>query len=129
MALALKVLNGPSGADNSQRRTILSGTGAVTGSYTAGGIAISWGTLNNVAGDAVLVNAITLTPLWVEFQVGIPGATPLMYILQYNYSTGKLQFYASGTATDGLDELGATTFPADLTAATLYWKAEFANEI
>lgn len=129
MALALKVLNAPSGDDNSQKRTILQGTGKLTGSYAAGGEAINWETLVDVSGAAVLLNSLSSTPLWAEFQIGIPGATPLWFLLQYNYTTGKLQIAVTGAAAgDGFEQLAAGAYPADLTAAIIYWKAEFLSE-
>jgi hypothetical protein len=129
MAITLKVLNAPNGEDNSQRRTVLAGTATLTGSYTTGGEAINWATLTSAAGGNVLLNAVTTTPLWAEFQIAIPGATPLLYLVQYNYATNKLQFYDDGSAGLGFAQLGAGAYPADLTAATLRFKAEFANEI
>lgn len=128
MALALTLYNAPDGADNSQRRTSLNGTGKFTGSYVAGGVAINWLTVANSSGGDALLNSLSTTPLWAEFQVGIPGSTPLLYVLQYNYTTNKLQVYVSGTATFGLDEFAAGAYPADLTAGTVYFKAEFRNE-
>lgn len=136
MALALTVALAPNGADNSQRRTIREGTAKLTGTYpaTAGGEAINWLTVMNAGGTDVLLNTLTPTaPLWVEFQVGITsGANPQSIpFLQYNYSTGKLQLYGMAAAAGEntlLEEVAESfSYPAGLTGATLYWKAEWAN--
>ena len=123
MAVTLTVMNGPSGVDNSQRRTILQGTAALTGSYTTGGETINWLTLKSVAGNNVLLNTLSTSPLWVEFVLGIPNATPGIYFAVFNYTTKKLQIYTvAGT------ELAASAYAAPELNSTLFFKAEFANE-
>ena len=131
MALALSLLSAPDGGDNSQRRTMLMGTGVLSGSYTTGGETINWGTVGNSSGGDAQINTLSPTaPLWVEFQLGIViASSPLMYVIQYNYSTGKLQIFVSNAATDGLEELAAGAYPASLTGiAKLYFKAEWRAE-
>lgn len=131
MALALTILPSPDGGDNSQRRTALYGTALLSGSYTAGGETINWLTLASTSGGDSQINTLTpTTPLWVEFQLGVPiAATPLNYIFQYNYSTGKLQIFQSGASGSGFGELAAGAYPAALTGiAKLYWKAEWRAE-
>lgn len=129
MALALTLYPAPDGADNSQRRTSLNGTGKFTGSYVAGGVAINWLTVANSSGGDALLNSLSTTPLWAEFQIGIPGSTPLYYILNYNYSTNKLQVADTGAASgSGFAEFAAGAYSADLLALTVYFKAEFRNE-
>lgn len=129
MALTLTAENEPATYDYSQKRQILQGTATVTGSYTAGGEAINWTTIKDASGAAVMLNSLATTPKWVEFHTSVPGSTPLWYLAQYNYSTNKLQFAVTGAAAgDGFEELAASAYPADLTGATLVWKAEFIAE-
>lgn len=132
MSLTMTLLSSPNGADNSQRRTSIYGTATLSGSYTAGGEAINWTTINNAAGsgDALIPTLPPPTPLWVEFQMGVPGVTGPAYapLLLYNYTTGKLEIYGmNASAAEGnlLEELAAGSYGTNLTSATLYWKAEF----
>lgn len=127
MANTMKVLNGSTGGDNSQRRTIVQGTMTLSGSYATGGETISWTGLVSADYANVLIPTTDSAPVWTEFYIGIPGTTAVLWLLAYNYSTGKLQIYGqaeSGT-TNGFAEYTAGTYNADLTSATIYWKAEF----
>lgn len=132
MALALKLIMGPKGGDNSQRRTIIQGTAVFSGSYVAGGEAINWLTQpTNFEGGTVLLNTLSTAPLWVEFQQTSPAtSTPVWYSLQYNYTSNKLQVFVTGTAAGGSAELTAGAYTTTLAAAgvTFQFKAEFLNE-
>ncbi|MFP5230773.1 MAG: hypothetical protein ACLGXA_24415 [Acidobacteriota bacterium] len=122
MALALTVLNAPNGTDNSQKRTCVEGTGVLSGNYAAGGEAINWLALQDASGQKVLLNTSNLSPLWVEFQIGVPDGA--VWPLVYNYSTGKLQSFVQSTG----DEQSAGAYAGSQTGATLYFKAEFQND-
>lgn len=132
MALTLKAFNAPNGADNSQRRTKVLGTGTLTGTYpaTAGGEPINWQALQTAAGENVLVPSNTQNPIWAEFQIVPPAGAPAStVILQYNYGTSKLQIIAMGTAATEntlFEELAeGFIYPAALTGATIYFAAEW----
>jgi hypothetical protein len=113
MALALTLLKAPNDKDNSQRRTILEGTGVLSGSYPAGGEPITW--------TQFLINSSNPTaPVWVEFYVGAfspPTAVPAVY----DYATGTLRLFVSSTG----DEVATGAYSSVYTSATLYFKAEF----
>lgn len=131
MALALKLIMGPKGGDNSQRRTIIQGTAVFSGSYVAGGEAINWLTIGAFEGGTALLNTLSTTPLWVEFQQTSPAtSTPVWYSLQYNYTTNKVQVFVTGTAAAGSAELTPAAYTTTLAAAgvTFQFKAEFLNE-
>lgn len=130
MALTLTALNQPSTYDYSQRRQILQGTGVFSGSYVAGGEPVNWNGIKDVSGQNVLLNSLSSSPLWVEAHSSNPASSsPLWYILQYNYATGKIQVIVSGAAAgDGFEELAAGAYPAALTGAVIAWKAEFSAE-
>lgn len=134
MALALTVLNAPSGTDNSQTRTKLYGTAAFSGSYTAGGESVAWGSLNDVSGQVTLVNTLgTPAPVWVEFQLSQPasGSPAYTFRVEYNYTTGKFQVYGSPATSaegTGFEELAAGSYPANVSGAKWRWAAEFVAE-
>lgn len=122
MSLVLTVHNEPNGSDNSQRRTIIEGTAVLSGNYAEGGEAITWTSLQDASGQNVLLNTTNPSPLWAEFQVGVPDGA--VWPLIYNYSTGKLQSFVQSTG----DEQAAGAYAGSQTGATLYFKAEFQND-
>ena len=133
VTVTAKVLNEPSGADNSQRRTIIQGTFTLSGSYVAGGFTFPWSTLQNVAGENVLIPTIDSYPTWVEAYMSIPATSgpSYAYVVLWNYSTNQFQIYGSpGTSAQGtgLEELAAATLPTDVSGATFAFKAEFLNQ-
>lgn len=126
MALALTALNEPNGLDNTNRRQILEGTGVLSGSYALGGETTNWLTLTDVSGQKVLLDTLQSAPIWVEFIMDTPAATPLLLQPVYNFTTNKLQFYTSSTGA----ELAAGTYPTGyIGTAKLRFKVEFGREV
>lgn len=134
MALTLTVFNAPSGTDNSQTRTKLYGTAVFSGSYTAGGESVSWGSLADASGQNALVNTLgTPTPVWVEFHLAQPGVTGPAYTfrVEYNYTTGKFEVYGSPATSaegTGFEEIASGSYGTNITAAKWRWTAEFISE-
>ena len=113
----------PNGKDNTQRRTIYNGTasfGASPLTYATGGIAVSWASLFNAAGE-LLTNA-NATPIEADFW----SASSSGYWYVYNQSTGKLQILVGGaTASQPAAELAAGAVPAGVSGDTIFFHAEF----
>lgn len=113
----------PNGKDQTLRRTIYSGTasfGASPLTYATGGIAVSWPSLFNSAGE--LFTAEETTPIEADFwSVSASG-----YWYVYNQSTGKLQILVGGSTTSVPSaELAAGAVPAGVSGDTIYFRAEF----
>lgn len=126
MAIALTALNSPNTEDNTQRRVSIEGMAVLSGSYTTGGETVNFLTLSSASGGKVLVDTLQTAPIWVEFQMDTPAATPLLIIAVYNYTTNKLQFYVSSTGA----ELAAGAYAAGyIGTAKLRFKVEFPREI
>jgi|SRR5581483_4426199 len=114
----------PNGVDNTQRRLILHGTVALSGTYAAGGIALNWQAISQGNGGEYALDSAQATPEIVYFQ-SVAGSG---YSYSWNKSTNKIQIYvlaASPTANEPLQELGAVTVPTD----TVEFEAQFIRSV
>jgi hypothetical protein len=113
----------PNGVDNTQRRLILHGIVALSGTYATGGIALNWQAISQGNGGEYALDTAQATPEIVYFQ-SVAGNTT-QYSYAWNKAANKIQIFVSGASGAPAAELGAVTVPTD----TVEFEAQFIRSI